>query len=214
MLTSLVAANFTEKEQQEALDFVWRKEYIENLLAAYDTEINDSQKTSYYTEILENAQSRIVKRGQEEIYSIMPDSIKRKYLAVFADFTVFLFLSIILLVVSYSVKDTMEGIPILQYSSPKGCRYYWKKLFAVVIGLCLSLFTYCLSSCGRNYISTIALQIPVIVFSIAVSLQVMSHFAEITQNITVLLLIRMICIVAAVIGNAARFVSIRFFEQM
>lgn len=273
MLTSLVATNFTEKEQQEALDFVWRKEYIENLLTAYDTEIKDSQKTSYDTEIPENAQSRIAKRGQEEIYSIMPDSIMRKYLAVFPDFTVFLFLSIILLVVPYSVKDTMEGIPILQYGSRKGCRYYWKKLFAVffaalllcvveigflafmlnkshvfsfwncfvsgfrnpfisvlkatfgqyiiasiaysvVIGLCLALVTYCLSSCARNYISAIALQIPVIVFSIAVSLLVMSHFAEITQNITVLLLILIICIVAAMIGNAARFISIRFFEQM
>lgn len=270
-LTSQVLEKFTPEEQQTALDNIWRTDYINSLIRAYDTEMN--QQTAYYSEIPEKADKRMTERNQEEIYSLMPYSVMTNYLRILPDFACFLFLSMILLIVPYSVKDTMEGIPILQYASKKGCRYYWKKLAAVfissvvlcaieisffalmlgkngtfsftncfvsgfgnpfitfvkltfgqyiaisltyimVIGLCLAMITYGLSSCAHNYISAMALQIPAIIFSMVISLTFMPHFAEITQNISLLYMVLFVCILIAVIGNMIRFLSIKFFEQI
>ena len=87
-------------------------------------------------------------------------------------------------------------------------------VYMAVIGLCLSIITYCLSSCAHNYISAIAVQIPGIIFSILIALTLMPHFAEMTQNIILLFIIPGICILAAVIGNVIRFLSIKFYEQI
>lgn len=272
-LISQISTKFTEEEQQEALDHVWMKNYMESLAEAYDMEIHSDQQTSYYSEISEKDKERLVERNQEEVYSLMPDSVMRNYLAILPDFAIFLFLSMILLIVPYSVKDTMEGINILQYTSPKGCKFYWKKIVSVfissiilyavevgffmfmlrkndtfyfvdcfvsgfrnpfitfmkltfgqyimmslvymaVIGLCLSMITYCLSSCAHNYISAIAFQIPGIIFSILVALMLMSHFAEMTQNVMLLFMIPLLCFLAAVIGNLIRFFSVKLYEQI
>lgn len=272
-LISQISARFTEEEQQEALDHVWMKDYMESLAEAYDMEIHSNQKTSYYSELSEKNKERLAERNQEEVYSLMPDSVMRNYLAILPDFAIFLFLSMILLIVPYSVKDTMEGINILQYTSPKGCKFYWKKsvsvfvgsiilcavevgsfvfmlrkngtfyfvdcfvsgfrnpfitfmkltfgqyimmslVYMAVIGLCLSMITYCLSSCAHNYISAIAFQIPGIIFSILVALMFISHFAEMTQNVMLLFLIPFLCFLTAVIGNLIRFLSIKFYEQI
>lgn len=269
-LTSQILVKFTPDEQQAAMDHAIREVYLNTLIEAYDTEQN--QQTAYYSNIPEKAEQRIMKRNQSEVYSLMPYSVMMNYLRILPDFATFLFLSMILLVVPYGVKDTMEGIPILQYSSQKGCRFYWKKLAAVFIGsflmcvieigffaimlskngtfsffncfvsgfgnpfityikltfgqyitmsltyimvisLCLSIVTYGLSSCAHNYISAIAFQIPAIIFSIVISLTLMPHFAEITQNTKLLCYIPCLCILVAVIGNMLRFISIKSYEQ-
>lgn len=272
-LISQISNRFTEEEQQAALDHVWIKDYMESLAESYDMEIHTNQQTSYYSEISQKNEKRIAERNQEEVYSLMPDSVMKNYLAILPDFAIFLFLSMILLIVPYSVKDTMEGINILQYTSPKGCRFYWKKMVSVlisagilcgveigffvlmlsrnntfyfsdcfvsgfrnpfisftkltfgqyiimslvymaVIGLCLAVITYCLSSCAHNYISAIAFQIPGIIFAILVALIFMPHFAEMTQNIMLLFLIPCLCFLAAVIGNVIRFLSVKFYEHI
>ena len=82
------------------------------------------------------------------------------------------------------------------------------------VALALSLLTYSLSSCARNYISAIAFQIPAVIFSFIVSFGFMYNFAEITQNIRLLCMIPCICILAAVIGNLIRFLSIKHYEQL
>ena len=272
-LTSQIYTRFTEEERKAALDQIWKEGYIEILVEAYDADAKSNQNAVYYPEIPKKADKRIKERNQEEIYSLMPDNVMRNYLAILPDFAIFLFLSMILLTVPYSVKDTMEVINVLQYVSQKGCRYYWKKaaavfissvilcavetgLFALMlskndtfcfvycfvsgfrnpfitfmkltfgqyiimsmvytaaIALCLSMITYGLSSCAHNYISAIAFQIPVIIFSIAVSLMLMPRFAEITQSILLLFLIPLICLFAAIIGNVVRFLSIKYYEQV
>lgn len=270
-LTSQVNERFTEEERRAALDDVFKEAYTKILVEAYDAETRSDRQTAYYTEIPENAQKRIEERNQEEVYSLMPDNIMRRYLAILPDFAIFLFLSMILLIVPYSVKDTMEGVNILQYASLKGGRFYWKKtafvfiasviLIAIEIGffilmiiknytfyfwdcfvsgfrnpfitfvkltfgqfiimslayimltgICLSMITYGLSSCAHNYISAIALQIPVIIFSIVLSLTLMPHFVEITQNILLLFMIPLICLFVAAIGNVVRFLFMKFRE--
>lgn len=272
-LISQISTRFTEEEQQAALDHVWIKDYMESLVKSYDMEIHSNQQTSYYSEISEKNEKRIAERNQEEVYSLMPDSVMKNYLAILPDFAIFLFLSMILLIVPYSVKDTMEGINILQYTSQKGCKFYWKKMVSVlisagilcgveigffvlmlsrnntfyfadcfvsgfrnpfitfmklsfgqyivmslvymaVIGLCLAMITYWLSSCAHNYISAIAFQIPGIIFAILVALIFMPHFAEMTQNIMLLFMIPCLCFLAAVIGNVIRFLSVKFYEQI
>lgn len=269
-LTSQVLEKFTPDEQQAAMDHAFREGYLNRLTEAYETEQNKS--TAYYSEIPEQADKRMTERNQEEIYSLMPYSVMANYQKLLPDFACFLFLSMILLIVPYSVRDTMEGIPILQYASKRGFGYYWKKLAAVfissivlcaieiffftlmlgkngafsfancfvsgfgnpfitfvklsfgqyivislayitIIGLCLAMITYGLSSCTHNYISAIAFQIPAIIFSIVISLTLMPHFAEITQNIMLLYMVLFVCVFIAVIGNMIRFLSIKFCEQ-
>ena len=130
-LTSQVLEKFTPDEQQAAMNLAFRKAYINRLIEEYDTELN--RPTAYYSEISDKAEKRIVERNQEEVYSLMLYSVMRSFLKILPDFTTFLFLSMIFLIVPYSVKDTMEGISVLQYTFQKGCRYYWKKLAAVFI---------------------------------------------------------------------------------
>lgn len=271
-----ISEKFTSEEQQALWDIVFkgvlREIYMNDIIEAYDTELGSNRPTAYYSEISEKDEKRIAERNQEEVFSLMPNSAMRKYLSFFSDFTIFLFLSMIFLIVPYSVKDTMEGIPVLQYASQKGCRYYWKKLAAVFIGsfilcvmetgwfalmlsknytfsfagcfvsgycnpfitfmkltfgqyilmslayiaciaLCLAMITYCLSGCARNYISAIAFQIPAIIFSFVVSFGFMRNFAEISQNIILLCMTPCICILAAVTGNVARFLSVKYYGR-
>lgn len=271
-LSSQISISFSTEEKQAAWNMAFRDIYINSLIEAYDTELGSNQSTTYYSELSEKEKERIAERNQEEVYSLMPYIVMRNYLIIFSDFTIFLFLSVILLIVPYGVKDTMEGIPVLQYTSRDGCRYYWKKLMAVfisgfilclieigwcalmieinhtfsftgcfvsgfwnpfvtfmkltfgqyiamsliyiiVIALCLAMITYGLSSCAHNYISAIALQIPVIIFCFVIYFGFMANFAEITQNILLLCLIPCVCVLAAVIGNVIKFLSIRFYEQ-
>lgn len=271
-LSSQISKIYTQEESQMAMEFAFRKIYTNNLIKAYESEINGNQPTSYYSEIPMQAEKRITERNQEEVYSLIPYNVMRTYQSILSDFTIFLFLSMIFLVVPYSVKDKMEGIPILQYTSQKGCRYYWKKLTAVfissfilcviemswfaimiginhafsftdclvsgfwnpfitfmkltfgqylimslayimVIALCLSMITYGLSSYANNYVSAIAFQIPAVIFSFVVSFGFMADFAEVTQSILLLCLMPCICVLAAVIGNVARFFSIKLYEQ-
>ena len=271
-LSSQISKIFTPEESQMAMEFSFRKIYINNLIKAYESELNGNRPTSYYSEIPQQSEKRITERNQEEVYSLIPYNVMRTYQSILPDFTIFLFLSMIFLVVPYSVKDKMEGIPILQYTSRKGCRYYWKKLTAVfissfilcviemswfalmigmnhafsftgcwvsgfwnpfitfmkltfgqylimslayimVIALCLSMITYGISSYANNYISAIAFQIPAVIFSFVISFGFMAGFAEITQSILLLCLIPCICVLAAVIGNVARFFSIKLYEQ-
>ncbi len=139
-----ISEKFAPEEQQALWNIVFkrvlREIYMNDIIEAYDAELRSNRPTAYYSEIPEKDQKRIAERNLEEVFSLMPYSAMRKYLSFFSDFTIFLFLSMIFLIVPYSVKDTMEGIPVLQYSSQKGCRYYWKKLAAVFAGsfiLCL-----------------------------------------------------------------------------
>ena len=270
-LSSQILVNFTMEESQAAMEIAFREVYTNSLIESYNTKEN--LPIAYYDDILKQEEKRIAERDQEEIYGLMPYSVMTNYLRIFPDFAIFLFLSIIFLIVPYSVKDTMEGIPILQYTFPKGCRYYWKKLAAVficsvilcaieigwfgimigvnhafsftgcfvsgfwnpfitfmkltfgqyitlslayimVIGLCLSMITYGLSSCVHNYISAIAFQIPAIIFSFVISFGLLCNFAEITQNILLLCLVPCICILIAVISNVIRFLSVKFYEKI
>ena len=270
-LSSQILTNFTIEESRAAMEIAFREVYTNSLIESYNTKEN--LPIAYYGDLSEQEEKRIAERDQEEIYSLMPYSVMTNYLRIFPDFAIFLFLSIIFLIVPYSVKDTMEGIPILQYTSRKGCRYYWKKLAAVficsvilctieigwfaimigvnhtfsftgcfvsgfwnpfitfmkltfgqyitlslayimVVGLCLSLITYGLSSCAHNYISAIAFQIPAIIFSFVISFGLLYNFAEITQNIPLLFLVPCICILIAVISNVIRFLSIKFYEKI
>ena len=272
-LSSLIINQFTPEEQHEAWITIFEEDYLNYLTKTYDREVLSNQSASYDTGLGEKAVNRIEERNQEEVYSLMPYGVMDNYLHILPDFAVFLFLSIILLIVPYSVKDTIENINILQYASKKGCKFYWKKVLSafisafilcvieicffilmlsknhtfsfmdcyvsgfgnpfitaikitfgqyiiisiaynMIIGLCLAVITYCLSSCTRNYISAIAFQIPLIIFSFVISLKIMPHFAEITQNINILYMIPIICIIAAVSGNMARFVLIRFHERI
>ncbi len=132
-----MSEKFTPEEQKELWDMVFkgafREIYINSILEAYDAEFKSDQPTAYYSEIPEKDEKRIKERNQEEVFSLMPYSVMRNYRRLFSDFVIFLFLSMIFLIVPYSVKDTMEGIPVLQYTSLKGCGYYWKKLAAVFI---------------------------------------------------------------------------------
>lgn len=269
-LTSQVSEKFTQDEIEEAMRLAFRKSYLNRLIEAYCTEL--AQTTAYYSEKSEQVERRIAERNQEEVYSFMSYGVMRNFLRILPDFTIFLFLSMILLIVPYSVKDTMEGIPVLQYTFRKGCKFYWKKLAAVlisslilyvieigwfilmlninntfaftgcfvsgfwnpfitfmkltfgqyilmslayimVIALCLSMITYGLSSCAHNYISAIALQIPSVIFSFALSFGLMYNFGEITQNIKLLFFVPCVCILIACIGNVIRYVSIRLYEQ-
>ena len=132
-LSSQISKIFTMEESQMAMEFSFRKIYINNLIKAYESELNGDRPTSYYSEIPQQAEKRITERNQKEVYSLIPYNVMRTYQSILPDFTIFLFLSMIFLVVPYSVKDKMEGIPILQYTSRKGCRYYWKKLTAVFV---------------------------------------------------------------------------------
>lgn len=272
-LISQITERFTEEEQQEALDNIWRNEYMESLIRAYDMEITSKPSTTYYTELSEDSRKRIAERNREEVYSIMPDSVMRDYLSIFPDFAIFLLLSVILLIVPYSVKDTMECVNVLQYVSQKGKKFYWEKMIAVflsavilcvietglflimlrennafcfadcfvsgfrnpfitfmkltfgeyialgmayidIVALCLSVITYCLSSCAHNYISAVAFQIPLVIFSVGISLMFLPHFAEITQNVKLLFLIPVFCFLLAGISNVIRFITIKFYEKI
>lgn len=130
-LTSQVLEEFTPDEIQEAMKLAFKKGYLNRLIGACQTEL--TQTTAYYSESSEQAEKRIAERNEEEVYSLMSYGVMRNYLRILPDFTIFLFLSMIFLIVPYSVKDTMEGIPVLQYTSKKGCKFYWKKLAAVLI---------------------------------------------------------------------------------
>lgn len=272
-LIGQIATEFTEKQQQSALDNIWRVDYVKSIVEVYDTETKSNTSEFYNADKLNKSSKRIEERNQKEVYSLMPDVVMRIYLTILPDFAIFLFLSIILLIVPYSVKDTMEGITVLQYASQKGCKFYWKKTIAVfissfvlsvietgllliminknnafsfvncyvsgfqnpfitfmkltfgqymfmslfyiiLIGLCLSMITYWISSYTNNYISAIAFQIPIIIFSIVISLTIMSQFAEITQNIGLLYVIPSMCILMAITGNTIRFILIRFYEHV
>lgn len=267
-LYSRILTGFTEEEQNEGMKIVLKKEYLESLTDYYNKEVKSGKLTAFYPQISEQFKSRMEERKPEEVHSFMPKNIMRRYLGMLPDFSIFLLLSMILLVVPYSVKDTMEGINTMQYTAKKGCRYYWIKalsvlsgtlilggieillfmfmigrngafhfmdcyvsgfanpfisfvkltfgqyigisiIYILIVGLCLALLTYCLSGMARNYISAIAFQIPFIIFSMVLSLGLMPHFAEITQNITLLISIPVLCMMIAVCGNIIRFISLR-----
>lgn len=272
ILTGQVNENFTDEEQMESLENIWRTVYRKNVVDSYEQEVNAGTLTSYYSEIPKEMEKRISERNKEEIYSLMPDMVMRKYLMILPDFTIFLLMSMILLVVPYSVKDTMEGINKMQYATKRGCRFYWTKLSAVffsslilgtievgflmlmlkkneafsfmdcfvsgfqnpfitfakmtfgqyvmfsvgyivMIGLCLALVTYCLSSLARTYISAIAFQIPFIVFSMIVALLLMPHFAEITQKMSFVIVMPIICVIITACCNVIRFLSLRTHKK-
>lgn len=153
-----ISEKFAPEEQQALWNIVFkgvlRIIYMNDIIEAYDAELRSNQPTAYYSKIPEKDQKRIAERNQEEVFSLMPYSAMRKYLSFFSDFTIFLFLSMIFLIVPYSVKDTIEGIPVLQYSFQKGCRYYWKKLAAVFVGsfiLCLMETGWFVLMLSKNY---------------------------------------------------------------
>lgn len=153
-----ISEKFAPEEQQALWNIVFkrvlREIYMNDIIEAYDAELRSNQPTAFYSKIPEKDQKRIAERNQEEVFSLMSYSAMRKYLSFFSDFTIFLFLSMIFLIVPYSVKDTMEGIPVLQYSSQKGCRYYWKKLAAVFAGsfiLCLMETGWFALMLSKNY---------------------------------------------------------------
>ena len=114
-LTSQVLNHFTENQLRDAFQDNWEQEYKKTFIETYKIETKA--------------------RKSEEVYSLMPEIVMKKYLTLLPDFTIFVILSGILLVVPYAVKDKMEGVTVLQYSSRKGCKYYWKKLEAAFIGL-------------------------------------------------------------------------------
>lgn len=270
--SSQILTGFTEEEQREAIKIAFRDMYLDMLLEAYEAETRSDRLTAYYSEIPETAEKRITERNREEVYSLMPYTVMNCYRNILSDFALFLFLSMLFLIVPYSVKDTVEGVPILQYTAQKGCRYYWKKLAAVFSGafllcvaetgwlalmlgvdhtfsfagcfvsgfsnpfitfvkltfgqyiamslvyivgiaLCLAMVAYCLSSWARNYVSAIALQIPAVIFSFALSYGFMYNFAEISQNWILLCIIPCICMFAAGIGNVVRFLAVRYYGQ-
>ena len=129
-LSSQLLVKFTQEERM-AWVVVFRKLYLNSLIETYDAQIN--QQGTYYPELSEKAEKRMAERNQEEIYSLIPYSVMRDFRTILPDFACFLFLSLIFLIVPYSVKDTMEGLPMLQYTSKKGCRFYWKKFTAVFL---------------------------------------------------------------------------------
>lgn len=143
-LSSQILTGFTEEEQREAMKIAFRDMYLDMLLEAYEAETRSDRLTAYYSEIPETAEKRITERNREEVYSLMPYTVMKRYRSILSDFALFLFLSMLFLIVPYSVKDTVEGVPILQYTSQKGCRYYWKKLAAVFIGA----FLLCMAETG------------------------------------------------------------------
>lgn len=143
-LSSQILTGFTEEEQREAWEIACREMYLDMLLKAYEAEARSDGLTAYYNEIPEQAEKRIAERNREEVYSLMPYTVMNCYRSILSDFALFLFLSMLFLIVPYSVKDTVEGVPILQYTSQKGCRYYWKKLAAVFIGA----FLLCMAETG------------------------------------------------------------------
>lgn len=271
-LSSQILTGFTEEEQQEAMKIAFRDMYLDRLAEEYEAETRSDRLTAYYSEIPETAEKRIAERNREEVYSLMLYTVMNRYRNILSDFAMFLFLSMLFLIVPYSVKDTVEGVPILQYTAQKGCRYYWKKLAAVFIGafllcmaetgwfafmlgidrtfsfagcfvsgfsnpfitfvkltfgqyiamslvyiaciaLCLAMVAYCLSSWARNYVSAIALQIPAVIFSFVLSYGFMYNFAEISQNRILLCIIPCICMFAAGVGNAVRFLAVRYYGQ-
>lgn len=270
--SSQISTGFTEEEQREAMKIAFRDMYLDRLAEEYEAETRSDRLTAYYSEIPETAEKRITERNREEVYSLMPYTVMNRYRSILSDFALFLFLSMLFLIVPYSVKDTVEGVPILQYTAQKGCRYYWKKLAAVFIGafllcmaetgwfafmlgidrtfsfagcfvsgfsnpfitfvkltfgqyivmslvyivgiaLCLAMVAYCLSSWARNYVSAIALQIPAVIFSFVLSYGFMYNFSEISQNRILLCIIPCICMFAAGIGNAVRFLAVRYYGQ-
>lgn len=143
-LSSQILTGFTEEEQREAWEIACREMYLDMLLEAYEEEVRSDRLTAYYSELPEQAEKRIAERNREEVYSLMPYTVMNHYRSILSDFALFLFLSMLFLIVPYSVKDTVEGIPILQYTAQKGCRYYWKKLAAVFIGA----FLLCMAETG------------------------------------------------------------------
>lgn len=143
-LSSQIATGFTVEEHQEATKIAFREMYRDMLLEAYEAEARSDGLTTYYSEIPGPAEKRIAERNREEVYSLMPYTVMNRYQSILSDFALFLFLSMLFLIVPYSVKDTVEGVPILQYTSQKGCRYYWKKLAAVFIGA----FLLCMAETG------------------------------------------------------------------
>lgn len=270
--SSQLEQRFTMEEQRRAQELAFRQIYTEQLLEVYGKEAKSGEGTTYYSEMPERSLKRIAERNQEEVYSLMPYGGMMKYRKLLPDFALFLFLSMIFLIVPYSVKDTMEGVSILQYAAQKGYGYYWRKMAAVFVSalilctieigwlalmlnenhafsfagcyvsgfwnpfitfvkltfgqymgasiayvagmaLCIAMTTYALSGFARNYISAIAFQLPGIVFGFVVSIGLMPGFAEITQNVALLGTAFGICILAAGIGNAARFVCVRKYEQ-
>lgn len=272
-LTSQISQRFTEEEQQAALDQIWRENYIDGLVEAYDREARSGDTTSYYTELSEKERLRLHERNQEEVYSLMPDRVVYDFLSILPDFTIFLIISVVFLVVPYSVKDTVEGVNPLQYGARNGVMFFWKKGLAVLIsalllcmvqsglllfmlyqndalpfmgcfvsgfgssfvsfgkltfgqyvgfsigyhlllGLSVAMIAYCLSSCANNYISAIAMQIPIVVAGIVFALLLMPHFAEITQNRLLLFGILAICVFGAAAGNMARFLSIKRYDRI
>lgn len=270
-LASQLSERFTIEEERKAMGVAFRQIYLESLLETYGAEAKSGERTAFYSEIPEGAFKRIAERNQEEVYSLMPYGVMGQYRRLLPDFACFLFLSMIFLIVPYSVKDTMEGVSVLQYAAPRGFGYYWRKLSAVFVSafllcgaemvwlglmlsknhafsfagcyvsgfwnpfvtfvkltfgqymgmgmvyiacvaLCIAMTTYALSGFARNYISAIALQLPGIIFSFVVSYGFMRNFAEITQNMALPGLALVLCILAAGIGNAVRFVCIRRYN--
>lgn len=143
-LSSQILTGFTEEEKREAWEIACREMHLDMILKAYEEEARSDRLTTYYSEIPEQAEKRVAERNREEVYSLMPYTVMNRYRSILSDFALFLFLSMLFLIVPYSVKDTVEGIPILQYTSQKGCRYYWKKLTAVFIGA----FLLCVAETG------------------------------------------------------------------
>lgn len=143
-LSSQILTGFTEEEQQEAMKIAFRDMYLDRLAEEYEAETRSDRLTAYYSEIPETAEKRIAERNREEVYSLMLYTVMNRYRNILSDFAMFLFLSMLFLIVPYSVKDTVEGVPILQYTAQKGCRYYWKKLAAVFIGA----FLLCMAETG------------------------------------------------------------------
>lgn len=143
-LSSQIATGFTVEEHQEATKIAFRDMYLDMLAEAYEAETKSDRQTAYYSEMPESAEKRVAERNREEVYSLMPYTVMNRYRSILSDFALFLFLSMLFLIVPYSVKDTVEGVPILQYTAQKGCRYYWKKLAAVFIGA----FLLCMAETG------------------------------------------------------------------
>lgn len=100
-------------------------------LDAYALETLDDG-TQYYQAVNGSQEQRIQERNRQEVRTFVPFRLIDNNLELLQFFAPLTWLSMILLIVPYMIRENRSGVIPLQYSSRYGRRYFWNRLLAVL----------------------------------------------------------------------------------
>ena len=93
--------------------------------------------TSYYENLNEEQRQRVISRNEREVFGVLPPLVTADNFEVLQFWAAFVIISAAFMILPYMVQENRNRMPLLQYSTRKGRKYYLYKLGACLLSVFL-----------------------------------------------------------------------------